>query len=204
MIIEPFRVNGFSVVDNQDLSKKDQVRVTKSIRDAFWLLPEEYKCEFLGSNPDGDFPIMRFGFYNGTRLIGAWWMGCNETQEGHTEKAARIVTRPSPGIIDSEAGEFWKGSIIVKISQYLLESELQVRGGGTVQVVGINYTVNDDLDNTGRSSIVPEISSVADANSDIVLTKVRHPKGGFAIRATKRAPDVVPEVKTRRLFSWLP
>ena len=127
MIIEPFRFAAFQVVDNLDLPAAQQTIVTNSIRDGFAQFPDEYKCDFLGSDTEGDYQIMRFAVFRNADIVGTWWMGCNVAGPGHTNDNAKIFSRPSPGIILRHIPLFWRGPVIIQLVRHMLENVLPTR-----------------------------------------------------------------------------
>ena len=55
-----------------------------ALRDGFQQFDVGDRCVILGKDPDGDYPIMRFGVFRANVLVGAWWLGCNEILAGST------------------------------------------------------------------------------------------------------------------------
>ena len=99
MIVESFSVNGFSLIDTQDLSDKLSNEATSALALGLHIFPPEFQCEALRRDPNGEYPIIRMGVFNkpGDKLFGAVWFGCNTAAPGHTDKDAKIFTRPLAG-----------------------------------------------------------------------------------------------------------
>ena len=147
MVIESFRVNGFQLVDTQDLSERQSNEVTAAISFGLQLFPLEYQCEAIKRDPNGEFPIVRLGvFDNRDLLIGGLWFGCNLLEESSTKLDVRIFTRPSIGPILRHESKFWKGPIMTLLVNYFLRNQLEIREGGTLQIIGFDYIADSRSD----------------------------------------------------------
>ena len=187
MIIEPFRFAAFRVVDNRDLSEKEQRIVTNGIRDGFAQFPKEYQCEFLKSDTEGDYQIMRFAVFRNTDLIGTWWMGCNIAGRGHTNDNAKIFSRPSPGIIQRHIAVFWRGPVIIQLAKHMLSNVLPTRTGGTLEVLGFDFANDAKFDNIhGVGNIALDVNDRV--RLDPFLNVVPSPLGGKDNRVTFSRP----------------
>lgn len=141
-MLEPFEVAGYRFVDAQDLSASERRQVVIALRDGLQQIEGGDRCETVAKDPDGDYPIMRFGVFKGAELVGAWWVGCNEQVAPSTPRAVRLSSVPHPGWTRGNFVTFFNATVTVRIGMEILNKRLHVRGGGTVTIVEFTFTAD--------------------------------------------------------------
>ena len=189
-VLAPFRFDVFSFRDVRTITERLQMGATAAIRNGFHIMPDEFKCEFIDKDPDGTFPIIRLAVFNARdQLVGAFWLGCNTTERGHTDRAARVFTRPAPGPILRHEREFWRPDFMVALMKHLLQTPLATRAGGTVHFVGFDYVRDVRVVPIGLATIHGDVDARLVADSDVTKRADPLPSGAFDVRIQKR-PDV--------------
>ena len=186
MIIAPITIGKFRLVDVQELSERLQREVTLSIRDGLNLFPEEFKCEVLSTDPDGDFPIIRFGVFVDDVLVGSVWFGCNATLRGHTGRNARISTRPLVGPVFRQESVFFKTDVFITMIKFFLNNVLPTREGGAIEVAQFEYVDDVNAVTEGLSSFHGEFLSGLDVSADCTVERKSRTRGGFNVQVQKR------------------
>lgn len=144
MILEPFvfAALGYRFVDAQDLSTRDRRLVGIALADGFRQFDGGDHCKTVGQDPEGDYPIIRFGVLQAGELVGGWWLGCNEQLPGSTPRDVRLRSVGHPGATQGNFASFFNARETVKIAKAILNKTLQVRGGGTVKIVEFTFTAD--------------------------------------------------------------
>ncbi len=145
MIIEPFEpfvALGYRFVDVQDLSPTERRVVAVALRDGLQQIEGGDRCEAVGLDPDGDYPILAFGVFRGLDLVGGWWLGCNEQLAGSTPSDVLLRSTPHPGYTQGNFQGFFNATETVKIGKQILNKTLSVRDGGTVTIKEFTFTAD--------------------------------------------------------------
>lgn len=190
MIIEPFKVGGFLLTDVGDLPATESNAVTLALARGLREFPPDFYRDVVGRLPDGDFPIIRMQVSNppGNQVYGGVWFGCNELAPGHTRTDAKIFTRPLAGPMFRFESIFWKSTVLVLIVKHMLNNQLLIRGGGTIQVMGFDYLTDTSVVAEGPGTMHGAFNARMLNDPFLDRTETDRGNGKGDVRVTKGRP----------------
>lgn len=154
MQIKTFTVGVYTFKDTQTLRPADQQTVAIALRDGLQRIPGGDRCDARGIDPEGDYPMLSFGIFKDKKLVGAWWLGCNQKTTVSTAQNVVLDSVPLAGWTQGNE-DIFRPRVLVPLGIWILNNQLERDDGGTVQVATL--TITYDTANKAHGPILENV-----------------------------------------------